>query len=312
MKKLILPINNGHRLRMQDYEYIQQGSLFAFASIVKSYLPLNYTGLIIVEGCNISVVGTTYTLSSGSIYYKPSAAPSTLFDVEAQGEILQVDAQQIISSSPPQWEVYRQVPAFSEPRLFDDNTPHFINQEWKARLKTGAGLALFNSVRRLEHIKFNRSKELYELITIPKLPAVNFLTDNFDGLGLGKPFTKYEGFSLANGSNNSIDMQGFTAIGYNQSASDLANVRGVGDYLAATIGSFVGKMKHVLTIGEMPSHSHGGVPLVASDTDKGGNGSGFDLNNSSNTYAEGGSQEHENRQPSRVSIIIQKVSEITA
>jgi microcystin-dependent protein len=80
---------------------------------------------------------------------------------------------------------------------------------------------------------------------------------------------------------------------------------GLGDY--NTIGATGGEDKHLLTVGEMPSHTHGGVPAMMSDTDRGTSLSNFSLDTSGSSSATGGNETHENRPPYFVLAYIIKV-----
>jgi hypothetical protein len=337
MKKLILPPESGLRHRMQDLEYIQQGVLMHQALSISQHLPNNFSGIVIIEGCEIAKTGIsspyTYNLSAGKVFYKPATAPTGLVNVDPRGEILEVVAQTIDSTSAPQWELY-QISERTGLRVFRSGEQYDVCLEFKMRLKTGSGLAQSDQVRRLEHIQFNKSRELYEIVTIAKLEDDNFLTDNFDSNGVGFEYKKYEGFEIATGFDKSVDFAGKTIAGVNFRDTDLANVRmksadvgannentyfKVTGTWAALIGSFVGKWKHQLTTSELPPHNH-----KTTDGDNGGGGSPpnatrvkvmsgtndstrFDLYSDSS----GGDQPHNNVQPSLISIIIQKVSEIT-
>lgn len=265
MKKLILPEESGLRHRMQDLEYIQQGVLMFQASSVMQHLPSDFSGIVILEGCQITKTGSgspyTYNLSAGRVFYKPATAPTTLVDVDPLGEILEVGAQTIVSATEPQWELHK-IAERTGLRVFRSGQQYDVCLEFKMRLKTGSGLAQWNEVRRLEHIQYNKSKELYSVAELlMKLPSPSFLTDFFDGDGLGLPYKKYEGFALMNGlatvgGYTSPDMGGIALVGSNHQNSAITDVRDSGDYLTSSLATLYGKFKKFIGLDEIPDHAH--------------------------------------------------------
>lgn len=73
--------------------------------------------------------------------------------------------------------------------------------------------------------------------------------------------------------------------------------------MSFTAGSTYGEYKHTLTINEMPSHTHSGIPTINPNYNM--QGGGKDVNyhilnsttRSTTTYATGGSAAHNNIQP---------------
>lgn len=318
---------------MQDLEAIQRGVLMLQASTVTQHLPSDFSGIVIIEGCQIAKTGVsspyTYNLSAGKVFYKPASAPTELVDVDVRGEILEVDAQTIISASEPQWEVYQNIESPSDdPRLFKNSGPYSINLEFKMRLKTGSGLAKWNEVRRLEHIQYNKSKELYSVAEmLMKLPNPDFLTDFFDVDGLGLPYKKYEGFALMNGlatvgSYTSPDMGGIALVGSNHQGSAITDVRASGDYLTSSLATLYGKFKKLIGLDEIPQHAHApsedATGYLESELSGGGDKLQTEPGNGARFYPyTGGIIGHTEqtpldlRQPIRTCMMIQKIAEIT-
>lgn len=127
--------------------------------------------------------------------------------------------------------------------------------------------------------------------------------------GLGK--WKWLGWKL------SFDMRGRVPLGYDNRSAD--PVDGVWDNNYRVVGNTGGEKKHTLTEAELPEHSHD-----AEDGDpsgkfikrkEGGPGGGFGVNNSGGGYEyadistgnAGSGEAHENRQPYRVILFIERL-----
>lgn len=154
----------------------------------------------------------------------------------------------------------------------------------------------------VDFIRSQSASYPYEIKYI-RAPNTTYITDNFDMTigatqGIGKVGRLWEGWAICNGNNGTDNLDGQTLIGWG------ANF--------ATLGQFVGEAEHILTIDEIPSHSHnvdlaydgGGGVDMQSYVDSGGSDERFIPKASSNT---GGGQAHNNMQPSMVVLIIMKM-----
>lgn len=72
----------------------------------------------------------------------------------------------------------------------------------------------------------------------------------FDPSGLGRINLEYEGYAICNGNNNTDDVLGMFLLNYKP---------GVGGYALKAVG---GEKEHILTIPEIPSHTHGVMPTA--------------------------------------------------
>ena len=263
--------------------------------------------VIILHGCQID--GSDPSLrnyTAGAVYYN--------------GEIYPVDASTVttVGTEVPFWKI----DTVTTNSLFTDDVPKgwLVTRKMKlvsASVVSGVNLQRYDLTRRIEHVRFNKSHEKNHKIELLGLPTPTFIADNFDTNGLGKVCTKWEGFGLAvGGVNGTVDMAGATTIGYNFKGTAVSDVRGIGDYLVETIGTLVGKWKHQLTIGEMPSHNHNtDKPTEVTTSDGFGSetfSTGAEAPEGASTFTMnnvGGNQAHPNIQPSVIAIVIQKVAE---
>lgn len=156
-----------------------------------------------------------------------------------------------------------------------------------------------------ELIDFVRSNSVsfpYEIKYV-RAPDIEYITDNFDMTigatqGIGKVGGIWEGWAICNGNNGTDNFDGQTLIGWG------ANY--------ATVGQFLGEKEHILTVDEMPSHSHnvdiafdgGGAVDMQSYVNSSGSDERFIPQPSSST---GGGEPHNNMQPSVVVLIIMKL-----
>lgn len=121
-----------------------------------------------------------------------------------------------------------------------------------------------------------------------------YIIANFDGSGLGT--NEMLGYAICNGQNGTRDWRGRVPLGYDNS-------------VYPTLGAVGGEASHVLTINEIPSHTH---EIDYNLNDAGGSGSQRVLNNGTTagtnvTKSTGGGQYHNNLQPYRVVLYVMKL-----
>lgn len=121
-----------------------------------------------------------------------------------------------------------------------------------------------------------------------------YLLANFDPTGLG--INERIGWAICNGNNGTRNRGGRVAIQYNTTYP--------------TLGAVGGEATHVLTLNEMPSHSHS---MNGATSTSGGTGNNLvnnaNLNSSfvPTTNTAGGGQAHNNMQPYIVTVFIMKL-----
>lgn len=139
--------------------------------------------------------------------------------------------------------------------------------------------------------------ELFKLNEIKMIfMSPSDITANFDNTGLG--INNSIGFAVSNGANGTQDYRRKSPIGYDSTTF-------VSGFNYSVVGGAFGEEKHTLTIAEMPSHTHTETK-IENGTDAGGSGS-FNFINSP-TGSTGGDLPHNNIQPSKVTLFIQRVS----
>jgi hypothetical protein len=135
-----------------------------------------------------------------------------------------------------------------------------------------------------------------------------YVTQNFDSSGLG--INLRIGWAICNGNNGTKDRRGTIPLSYDDRIIDPTN--GIWDNLYRFLGTIVGLKRVLLTGNEsgVQPHTHPGIPSnagqVVPNTGSGDYFVGFGgaTQNSANLPA---LQSHENRQPSMVTLFIQKI-----
>lgn len=203
--------------------------------------------------------------------------------------------------------------------LFQDGLTKAVYKEKQGVLDANVGSFFFNEFVRLENYLALQTK-VSDLVAKQWLPyevkefdcTPQFIIDNIDSSGLGKNLLL--GGAVCNGQNGTRNRQGRTSIGmyYPQQLSNPND--NVWDILYNTIGATVGKNKHGLTADENGEHDH--VIETGGDQYGDDNPNGYiqGRNNDDGrielrhlTQKSGQGLPHENRQPSIVTLFIQRI-----
>lgn len=136
-----------------------------------------------------------------------------------------------------------------------------------------------------------------------------YIAANFDGTGLG--INERTGWAVCNGNNGTINRGGRISVGYDEVLID--PVDNVWDVAYNTIGGTGGEKEHLLTIDEMPAHSHsfstGGDSAV--DNNPAGKPLGRQNDDArvstTTTSSAGGGLLHNNMPPFIVTLYLQKL-----
>lgn len=292
------------KMSLNDQDHMQSGYAEGLGSLGNALI--NVSDPVILNGCLITKVGTSYSISDGSIFY--------------QSEVFQLRAKNSLNfPSDPFFDKFQFVNTLVNPATvtYQSGGDAAVHLENEFKLNT-TGIVRWDQIRRVEWVLKNKLSWIGKL----ELSAVDI--SDFDNTGLGKLYTAFESWAICNGSNGTIDMGGIVPIGKNNGTA-LADVRDVGDY--NVIGALVGKKDIKLTAAQsgVDSHTHDPHPDHSSpippwkykngiNSDVIGNdGSGGDWTAMPTTGdvsagARDANQAHENRQPSRVVVYIQKVA----
>jgi hypothetical protein len=243
MKKFAITQDiEGFWIAVQTLRYIQEGAIEAFASIVKSKLPDNINTCII-HGCEVTPSGgNTYTYTAGAIYHN--------------GEIYQVSAASIVSATVPQWHQSLPVPAFNGNVSLPDGSTVLAEADFRIQLKSATGgIAKYNEIYRISQIEMWQNYDIEDIRIVKSLDLVN----DFDTNGVGKKYTKWAGFALANGQGGRLDARGRFLVGIGQ-RTVLQPGEANQDYVIGDIG---GEQNHLLLQRESGVRGHDHAALIA-------------------------------------------------
>jgi hypothetical protein len=182
---------------------------------------------VILYGCTVIQAGDVYNVEKGAIFY--------------QGEIYQVPAHNINIGTEPKWAIFHFVDTSINPStvsyLSGGDAPVHLDNAFKLQ---ETGITLWSQIRKIEHVLFNKLAAIGDVL----IRGVE-VDDFFDSTGLGKPYTRYEGWAYMNGNNGTIGSQQRVAVGV-----DLTN----GEYNA--IGKYGGANKVKITANQSGVREH--------------------------------------------------------
>lgn len=290
-----MPIKSGSLLHVQNA--YKEAIDSAVRSIVFGSLYDPNRGYIL-HGCVNSGSGTSFNISAGAVFIG--------------GEVYQVDAATFTASSPNVAVGVITTTFFSgtnaDPVTFTDNTPRSVHEIRKIVFQAGlSGSGAFNFSDAVD-LRFKPQGSIGQVI-IWKIPF-GTLSTFFDGSGLGvHPLTL--GWAIANGQNTTDNYEGRVPVGYFAGDADFG-----------TIGYTAGAKTHTLTPAQQGTFTadaygddgDGDTGTFASVKKLRFNGSleiDPPLLNWSNTVTvplSAASQAHNNLQPYRVALLIQRIS----
>lgn len=165
-----------------------------------------------------------------------------------------------------------------------------------------SGVLSRHTVQQLvDYLRSQSTSYQYEVKFI-RAPNNQYIADNFDMLagpnqGLGKEEGLWNGWAICNGNNGTDNYDGQTLIGYGPNYP--------------VVGNALGEKNHVLSLSEIPSHSHTINNIKGYNNSFGTNGF-YDRSQGASSAAivsdnAGGGLAHNNMQPSVVILMIMKL-----
>ena len=212
--------------------------------------------------------------------------------VAINGEILPFEGGLLAST------VYIQTEEFSE--TFQDQLDKVLVRKRKVKFGNSAASLNWSDFVRLEvlkdiQVKVNNSatKQQFEQLAA-EVEALKQKTAPIINGGIVWPWRKPVS-EIPTGWKECIDFRGKTIVHYDPNDSDFAN-----------LNTNFGSKKHILTIDEMPRHSHG-IAEYAGSPGMNGNHLSAPTNGGASpiTLPTGGDQPHNNVQPSRIAMYIE-------
>ena len=249
----------------------------------------DYSKPYILFGCKNTGVGSNYIISNGAVFY--------------DGEVYLTDAATFtISGSDVAIGVITRTQIYgadADPVLFTDGINRTVHDNLKIVWQAGAS-GTANSVNYESRVDMDY-KPVGSVGTVVnwKFPT-GVLSDYFDSSGLGIHPLTYR-WAIANGANGTDNYAGRVPVGYAD-----------GDANFGVIGQTGGAKTHALVTAEMPAHTHSityavGNQFAGSSTNPAvqdiGTGSSI-----ANTGSTGSGNAHNNLQPYRVALLIQRIA----
>ena len=180
-------------------------------------------------------------------------------------------------------------------RVFHDGNAKPVRIDRVATFSTGGAYQYSDLVR------VGTVKEMWQAGDIKQITCnTAYIADNFDVTGKG--INKRVGWAICNGNNETADLRGKFLVGYNPAEIDYNEA-----------GKTGGEKTHVLTVNEIPAHTHsfGWKKGQADQNESGTFGELYDNaaahNRTTTTSSVGGGQPHENRPPYYTVLFIQKL-----
>jgi hypothetical protein len=269
--------SNAMPVKSGTLQFLQDAHKETIAGLITNILPNPITGTVyIISGCVNSGTGSVYNISAGVIYYN--------------GEIFNFDGASFTLTGLQ--KAYARI-----------ETTQYITNADPVQFTDGVNRNVHN-IRKFVVENTITSSGLPEFINFVTVPSSSlsgdikeivcdnaYLAKYFDATGLGR--LERTGWAIMNGQNGTPNDAGKVVISYG------------GGY---TLGQTGGVEAVTLNESEIPVHSHGGVPQLATDTDRGvGNSSLFSLDAAGQTSTAGGGQPHTNMQPFVVRLRIMKL-----
>jgi hypothetical protein len=294
---------NGFPFKSGTMSHLQAAYQEAIASTVKSIIfgsvydpAVGY----ILHGCVNTGVGSNYIISAGAVFFNGEVyqVPAATFSVSGSNVPVGVISTTYFSA------------ANADPVAFTDGVSRNVHEIRQVVFQAGlSGSGAFNYLSAVD-MRYKPQGCVGQVI-MWKAPSGDY-NDYFDGTGLGDhPLTT--GWAICNGSNGTDNFQGRVPVGLDTTDSDF-NV----------VGETGGAKTHTLTVTEMPSHNHtvtdpGHTHSFDGATTPGGSGTGDrdGVNATLNTAsaftgitiaANGGDGAHNNLQPYKVALFIQRVA----
>jgi microcystin-dependent protein len=202
---------------IQDLQYIQEGTIEALESVIKSQLPTGITACIL-HGCEVQFVQATnqYVYTGGAIF--------------ANGEIYQVNGGTVISATAPYWIVSEPVAHPRGASTLDDFTTVVADVDIRVQLKSIAtGIAKWNEIYDFKYLSSLNAWTFDDLRMVHSLDMSEFTA------GVGKAYGKYAGWALADGGSGRVDMRSRFVVG--RGGGDYANLLTTGGAERVTLTS---------------------------------------------------------------------------